>query len=97
MTPNVWIKLAVGAAIIATSVAMPSPASAYLVRNANDGACAFDGSACNVFCQNPDNTRGPLAGTMYWNGSAWSDGVRSDPNGYVVASAIVRAQGTYCH
>jgi hypothetical protein len=76
---------------------MPAPASAYYVRNASGGACVQDGSACNVFCQNPDDSLGPLAGTMYWNGSVWSDGVRSDPNAYAVASAIVGAQGTYCH
>ena len=97
MTQNAWLRFAVAAAVVVISVAMPAPASAYYVRNGNGGACAFDGSACHVFCQNPDESMGPRAGTMYWNGSVWSDGVRSNPDFNVVASAIVAAQGTYCH
>ena len=91
MTQNAWLRCGVAAAVVATSVAIPTSASAYIVRNSSGGACTFDGSACNVICDN-----GQLAGTMYWNGSVWSDGVRSDPDAYVVASAIVAAQGTAC-
>lgn len=91
MTPNALLRLGVAAAVAAASFAMPATAFAYIVRNASGGACAYDGSACSVICDN-----GQLAGTMYWNGSVWSDGVRSDPDAYVVASAIVAAQGTAC-
>ena len=97
MTRQAWMRSVLTAAVVATSFAIPSPASAYYLRNNNGGACAQDGSACNVFCQNPDDSWGPRAGTMYWNGSVWSDGVRSDADPYKVASAIVAAQGTDCH
>jgi hypothetical protein len=92
-----WLRSGVAAVVVAASFAMPTAAWAYYLRNDNGGACATDGSACHVICQNPDESMGPRAGTMYWNGSVWSDGVRSDANPYVVASAIVAAQGTNCH
>ena len=54
-------------------------------------ACNPGGTACNVYCNN-----GQLAGVMYWNGSQWSDGIRSSPDRNVVARQIVAAQGTAC-
>ena len=54
-------------------------------------ACNPGGTACNVYCKN-----GQLAGVMYWNGSQWSDGIRSNPDRNVVARQIVAAQGTAC-
>jgi hypothetical protein len=49
------------------------------------------GDACKVYCKNKQ-----FVGTMYWNGSRWSDGVRSDPDKDKVASQMVRAQGSSC-
>jgi len=46
---------------------------------------------CKVYCN-----EGPYVGTMYWNGTRWSDGVRSDPDSDVVARAMVAAQGSGC-
>lgn len=91
MTRKSLLGFGISAAVAATFVAVPSRASAYTVSNDYGGTCVNDGSACNVICDN-----GQLAGIMYWNGSVWSDGVRSDPSSKVVADAIVRAQGTAC-
>ena len=49
------------------------------------------GDACTVTCDN-----GQPAGTMYWNGSVWSDGIRSNKDKDELAKQIVRAQGTAC-
>lgn len=46
---------------------------------------------CDVKCDN-----GTLIGTMYWNGSVWSDGVRSNKDKNVVAQLMVQAWGTSC-
>lgn len=46
---------------------------------------------CDVKCDN-----GQMIGTMYWNGSRWSDGLRSDPDKHVVAKQMVAAWGTSC-
>ncbi len=39
------------------------------------------GDACKVYCDNKQ-----YVGTMYWNGTNWSDGLRSDPSKEEVAS-----------
>ncbi len=43
---------------------------------------------------------GAFVGTMYWNGSKWSDGVRADKDKDKdkdkVAKAMVAAQGASC-
>ena len=57
--------------------------------NAYRLACSF--TACNVYCNN-----GQRAGVMYWNGTEWSDGIRSSPDKDVVARQIVAAQGSAC-
>ncbi len=49
------------------------------------------GDACKVYCNNKQ-----FVGTMYWNGSKWSDGQRSDANRDKVASQMVKAQGSSC-
>lgn len=53
--------------------------------------CASDGMSCKVICDN-----GAKAGTIYWNGSKWSDGIRSDTDKNKLAKLIVAAQGTSC-
>lgn len=53
--------------------------------------CDSSGISCKVFCSN-----GEYAGTMYWNGSKWSDGIRSDTDKFKLARQIVKAQGTLC-
>ena len=49
------------------------------------------GTSCDVKCKD-----GTFVGTMYWNGSQWSDGVRADKDKNKVAKAMVAAQGTSC-
>ena len=66
-----------------------SPASAYQLQGTSNGACMKDGSACTVRCDN-----GQLAGTMYWNGSVWTDGVKSDPDMNAEAQKICAANGS---
>lgn len=69
-----------------------SPALAYTTKKQSDGkACEKDGSACDVFCNN-----GNRAGTMNWNGSVWTDGVKWDKDFDVEAKAICAANGTDC-
>lgn len=46
---------------------------------------------CAVTCKS-----GQHAGTMYWNGSRWSDGIRSSTDKDELARQIVAAQGTDC-
>lgn len=82
------VKCFLGIAILLIPVA---PASAYSLRSAANGSCAADGSACNVFCNNGD-----LAGTMFWNGSIWTDGVKSDPDKDAEARKICDANGASC-
>jgi hypothetical protein len=84
------MKIRIAAAIVLT-LATASAAFAYTATKADGSGCTTDGSACLVRC-----TSGVLAGTMYWNGTRWSDGVRSDPDMDVVARQIVAAQGTAC-
>jgi hypothetical protein len=64
-----------------------SPASAFQLQ----GGCMKDGSMCTVLCNN-----GQLAGTMYWNGSVWTDGVKSDPDMNAEAQKICAANGSAC-
>jgi len=53
--------------------------------------CDKSGSPCKVTCDN-----GQLAGTMYWNGSQWSDGIRSSTDQNELARKMVAAQGAAC-
>ena len=78
--------------VVGVSILAVSPASAYDLRKP-DGTpgCAYDGTECIVYCDS-----GERAGSMYWNGSVWTDGVRSDADGQTVAEAICAANGTSC-
>jgi hypothetical protein len=67
------------------------PVFAYYTQNENGNGCGGDGSGCNVYCDNDD-----LAGTMYWNGSVWTDGVKWNADFETEASMIVEANGTAC-
>lgn len=55
-------------------------------------SCISSGDACDVTCDN-----GQPAGTMYWNGSRWSGGLRWSTHKDTLAQEIVAAQGTACH
>lgn len=54
-------------------------------------SCNSSGDACTVTCDN-----GQPAGTMYWNGSQWSDGLRWSKDKNELARRMVAAQGTAC-
>jgi hypothetical protein len=74
-----------------TLVLVSTAASAYVLQKSDGTGCSQDGDECKVYCDNEE-----LAGSMYWNGSVWTDGVRSDEDPDVVASQIVAANGTAC-
>ena len=66
------------------------PVSACEVRGPNGGPCSKDGRTCNVYCGNE------LAGSMNWNGTVWTDGVKSDPDMDAEARKICAANGSAC-
>jgi hypothetical protein len=69
-----------------------SAASAYQMRStSNGGSRSKDGSTCNVYCDN-----GQLAGSMIWNGTVWTDGVKSDPDMNAEGRKICAANGSSC-
>jgi hypothetical protein len=69
-----------------------SAAFAYQLKKPPDNTpCTADGSPCNVYCDDGD-----IAGTMYWNGSVWTDGVKFDRDEDAEARKIVAANGTSC-
>jgi hypothetical protein len=77
---------------IAAITFVASPASAYQLRSASGGgSCSKDGSTCNVYCDN-----GQLAGSMNWNGTLWTDGVKWDPDLNAEARKICAVNGTAC-
>lgn len=63
----------------------------FVASAANAYTTDCSGDSCKVYCAD-----GSYVGTMYWNGTRWSDGLRSDPNKDVVASQMVAAQGSSC-
>jgi hypothetical protein len=68
---------------------MPStPASAYTLSG--DG-CNGNGNECKVWCNN-----GSLAGSMHWNGTVWTDGVKWGADKDTEAKKICAANGTAC-
>ena len=79
------MKTLVRFAILSASILLMETASAYSLK------CANDGQSCNVYCDS-----GQFVGTMYWNGSNWSDGLRSGPDRDAVAKQMVAAQGSAC-
>ena len=70
-------------------------ASAYRLQTPKGGACSKDGSECQVYCTDDDH-KNQLAGSMYWNGSVWTDGVKSDEDQDAEAKKIMAAYGAGC-
>jgi hypothetical protein len=77
--------------VLALLVAGSQGVAAYQLKKADNTACTKDGSTCNVFCDN-----GQRAGSMNWNGSVWTDGVKWDSDMDRLARKIVAANGTAC-
>jgi hypothetical protein len=86
------MKTTILIAVFAVSALLASPATAYSLRNETDqGECVADGSTCDVFCDS-----GSLAGSMNWNGSVWTDGVKWDEDQDTEAQNICAANGSDC-
>ena len=85
------LKLALVSAVGLTLLIATHQASAYQLRSASNGPCTKDGTTCNVYCSN-----GQLAGAMNWNGSVWTDGVKSDPDMDAEARKVCAASGSAC-
>ena len=77
--------------VAAALLAAASTVSAYTLQKDDGSPCTQDGSNCNVFCDNGD-----LAGSMNWNGSVWTDGVKWDADRDAEARKICTANGTAC-
>lgn len=73
--------------MVATVIALGvcSLAYAYSIKYSNDG------NEAKVYCDNGD-----LAGTFYWNGTQWSNGVNSGPDIDMLAKKQVALNGSYC-
>ena len=69
-------------------LALPAPAIAYTLSG--DG-CDGNGNECKIWCNN-----GSLAGSMNWNGTVWTDGVKWDADKDTEARKICAANGTGC-
>lgn len=54
-------------------------------------SCNSSNDRCTVTCDN-----GEAAGTMYWNGTQWSDGIRWSKDRDELAGKMVAAQGSAC-
>jgi hypothetical protein len=67
---------------------LSTPVSAYTLSG--DG-CNGNGNECKVWCNN-----GSLAGSMYWNGTVWTDGDKWDADKDTEAKKICAANGTAC-
>jgi hypothetical protein len=78
---------------LVTLALLVSPACAYQLKLASDNSkdCVADGSTCQVYCNN-----GHLAGSMNWNGSVWTDGVKWNADKDAEARMITQADGTAC-
>lgn len=72
-----------------------SAASAYRLQTPKGGSCSKDGSECQVYCTDEAH-KDKLAGSMYWNGSVWTDGVKSDEDQDTEAKKIMAAFGNGC-
>lgn len=71
---------------------LPPPALAYTLQSESGGSsCPKDGKTCTVFCNN-----GSRAGSMNWNGSVWTDGVKWDADQDTEARKICAANGAGC-
>ena len=71
--------------LLFSGVCFLNAAFAYRLTYNSSGDVAY------VICNNGSNV-----GSIYWNGSKWSDGLRSSPDVNDVAKQIVAAQGTSC-
>jgi hypothetical protein len=78
------MKVLLSCLLLFAGAMLPSTAGAYSLD------CS-QSDKCTVTCDNKT-----LAGTIYWNGSRWSDGIRSDTDKYKLAQKIVDAQGSAC-
>jgi hypothetical protein len=85
------MRIVLSIAVAAITLAFASPASAYSLENETADGCGGDGSACIVYCDD-----GSRAGSMYWNGSVWTDGVKWDADRDTEAGMICAANGTAC-
>lgn len=88
---TVLAALAVGMSLALAS----SPASAYRLQTTNGRTCTKDGAECQVYCTD-DANKGQLAGSMFWNGSVWTDGVKWDEDQDAEARKITAAFGNSC-
>ena len=79
------LRNVVTSAIVIAGCSLAGVAWAYTLN------CNSSNDACLVKCDN-----GQSAGTMYWNGSQWSDGVRWSKDKNEVARKMVAAQGSAC-
>jgi hypothetical protein len=79
-------SLLVGIALLLVSVS----ASAYRLQTKDGKTCSKDGTECQVYCTDDDH-KGTLAGSMFWNGSVWTDGVKWDENQDTEAKLITAA------
>ena len=70
-------------------------AFAYRLQTPKGGACSKDGSECQVYCTD-DANKGQLAGSMFWNGSVWTDGVKWGQDQDTEANKITAAFGNGC-
>ncbi len=75
----------------ATTVCALAACAAVFTSAAAAYSLDCKGDACDVSCDN-----GQKIGTMYWNGSVWSDGLRWDADKHVVAKLMVKAWGSAC-
>jgi hypothetical protein len=66
----------------------PAAASAYSLSG--DG-CGGNGNECVVYC-----STGARAGSMYYNGSVWTDGTKSATTRDAEAKKICAANGSGC-
>ncbi len=89
--PSVMGGVVVGIGLLLAS----SAASAYRLQTPNGGTCSKDGSECQVYCTD-DAHKNKLAGSMYWNGSVWTDGVKADEDQDAEAKKIMAAFGSGC-
>jgi len=79
-------SLLAGCALMLVSVS----ASAYRLQTKDGKTCSKDGTECQVYCTDDDH-KGTLAGSMFWNGSVWTDGVKWDENQDTEAKLITAA------
>jgi hypothetical protein len=88
---GVNMKTALSIIAAAITLVFASPASAYTLKNETADGCGGDGSVCIVYCEN-----GSRAGSMAWNGSVWTDGVKWDKDKDAEAKKICAASGSDC-